>query len=161
MDIQLTQILFQLINFAVVVGALTYLLYKPVLKIFEERASKIAEGQKAAQEAIENNKNLEKIKNKMESDLKKERAKVLTQAQEEAKKKASDILATARANAKKDHEKLLKGWEVEKAQLLKNAKAEMTDAVIAVSAKVIGETLNTKVQEKLIDTELSSILKNI
>jgi len=161
MDIQLTQILFQLINFGVVVGALTYLLYKPVLKIFDERASKIAEGQKAAQEAIKNNEELEKVKTKMENDLKKERAKVLTQAQEEAKKKANDILSTARKEAKKEHEKLVSGWEKEKTQLLKEAKSEMTDAVIAVSAKVIGETLNVKAQEKLIDAELESILKNI
>ena len=37
----------------------------------------------------------------------------------------------------------------------------MTDAVIAISAKIIGKTLDKKAQQKLIDAELSSIIKNI
>lgn len=161
MDIQLTQILFQIINFSVVIGALTFLLYKPVLKIFDERAKRIEEGQKAAAEAIKTSEGLEKEKKKMESSLKKDRAKVLNEAQEQAKKKASDVLAKARKEAKEEHAKLLSGWEREKAQLLKEAKADMADAVIAVSAKVIGESLDSKAQQKLIDTELTSIIKSI
>jgi len=38
MDIQLPQIIFQIVNFGVVVGALTYLLYKPVKKMLDERS---------------------------------------------------------------------------------------------------------------------------
>lgn len=161
MDIQLTQILFQMINFSVVLGALTFLLYKPVLKIFDERAKRIEEGQKAAAEAIKKNDELEKAKKKMESSLKKDRAKVLNEAQEEAKKKAQNILSKARKESKEEHAKLLENWEKEKTQLLKGAKADMTDAVIAVSAKVIGKSLDSKAQQKLIDTELSSIIKSI
>lgn len=161
MDIQLTQILFQIINFSVVVGALTFLLYKPVLKIFDERAKRIQEGQKAAAEAIKNNEELEKAQKKMESSMKRERAKVLNEAQEEAKKKASDIVSKAKSDAKAEHKKLLENWEKEKAQLLKEAKSDMADAVIAVSAKVIGKSLDSKAQQKLIDSELSSIIKSI
>ena len=37
----------------------------------------------------------------------------------------------------------------------------MTDAVIAISAKVIGKTLDSKAQQKIIDAELGLIIKNI
>lgn len=161
MDIQLTQILFQAINFSVVLGALTYFLYKPVLKMFDERSKKIAEGQKAAEAAIKEKEELETQRKKMESDLKKERAEVLKEAQEEAKAKAQEIVAQAKKEAKAEKSKLVAAWEKEKAALLKEAKQDMADAVIAVSAKVIGKSLDTKAQQKLIDTELDTILKSL
>ncbi len=161
MDIQLTQILFQAINFSVVLGALTFLLYKPVLNIFDERSKKIAEGQKAAEAALKDKAELEDKRKKMESDIKKERAKVLKEAQEEAKVKATDLVAAARSEAKMEKSKLVASWEKEKAALLKETKQDMADAVIAVSAKVIGQSLDSKAQQKLIDTELETILKSL
>lgn len=161
MDIQLTQILFQIINFSVVLGTLTFLLYKPVLKIFDERAKRIEEGQKAAEEAIKSRDELDKEKKKLENEIKKERAKILNDAQDEAKKKAQDILSNARKETKEAQEKLLGAWETEKLQLLKDAKSEMSDAIIAISAKVIGKSLDSKSQQKIIDSELDLIIKNI
>lgn len=161
MDIQITQILFQIINFSVVLGALTFLLYKPVIKIFDERALRIEEGQKAAELAIKTKDELDKEKKKAENEHKKERAKIINDAQDEAKQRAQEIISTARKETKAEQEKLLDGWKEEKAQLLKEAKAEMTDAIIAISAKVIGKSLDSKAQQKLIDEEISLIIKNI
>jgi len=161
MDIQITQILFQIINFSVVMGALVYLLYKPVLKVFEERAQKIAEGQQAADAAIKEKNQLEVTRKRMESDLKKERAGVLKSAQDEAKEKAQEIVAAARIEAKEERSKLVEAWEKEKVALMKESKQDIADAVVAVSAKVIGKTLDVKAQQKLIDSELDSILKSL
>lgn len=161
MDIQITQILFQAINFSVVMGALTFLLYKPVLKMFDERSQKIAEGQKAAEAALKEKEELDQTRKKMESDLKRERATVLKEASEESKAQVQEIIATARKEAKEEKAKLLQAWEKEKTTLMNEAKQDMASAVIAVSTKVIGETLDTKAQQKLIDTELDSILKSL
>jgi F-type H+-transporting ATPase subunit b len=161
MDIQITQILFQAINFSVVLGALTYLLYKPVLKMFDERSQKISEGQKAAEAAIKDKDALDAKRKKMENDLKKERATVLNKAQEKAKDKAAEIVATAKKEAKAEKSKLVGAWENEKSALFKEAKKDMADAVIAVSAKVIGKSLDAKAQSKLIDSELETILKSL
>jgi F-type H+-transporting ATPase subunit b len=161
MDIQITQILFQAINFSVVLGALVYLLYKPVLKIFDERAQKIAEGQQAAEAAIKEKDELEQTRKKMESDLKKERANVLKTTQEEAKQQAQEIVAQAKKESKEERSKLVDAWQKEKAALMKESKQDMADAVIAVSAKVMGKALDIKAQQKLIDNELDSILKSL
>lgn len=161
MDIQITQILFQAINFSVVMGALTFLLYKPVLKMFDERSQRIAEGQKAAEAALKEKEELEQTRKKMESDLKKERATVLKNAQDEAKVKAQEILAQAKKEAKAEKSKLVESWEKEKVSMLKESKADMADAVMAVAAKVVGQSLDLKAQHKLIDTELETILKSL
>lgn len=161
MDIQWTQILFQAINFSVVLGALTFLLYKPVLKMFDERSQKIAAGQKAAEAALKDKDALDAKRRKMENDLKKERATVLNKAQEESKVNAAEIIAKAKKEAKAEKSKLIGAWETEKSALFKEAKKDMADAVIAVSAKVIGKSLDAKAQSKLIDTELETILKSL
>lgn len=161
MDIQLTQILFQIINFSVVVGALVFLLYKPVLKMFDERSEKIAQGLKAADAAIAEKNALESTRKKMESDIKKERATVLKEAQDEAKTLAQEIVATAKNEAKNEKSKLLDNWEKERISLLKETKNDMADAVVAVAAKVIGKSLDTKAHQKLIDDELETILKSL
>jgi F-type H+-transporting ATPase subunit b len=161
MDIQITQILFQAINFSVVLGALTFLLYKPVLKMFDERSRKIDEGQKAAQAVIKEKEELEQTRKKMENDLKKDRATVLKDAQNEASQKAQEIIAQAKKEAKEEKAKLMTSWEKEKLALLQDSKQDMADAVFAVSAKVIGKSLDTKAQQKLIDAEIDTILKSL
>ena len=161
MDIQITQILFQAINFSVVLGALTFLLYKPVLKIFDERSEKIAQGQKAAEAALSEKEALEETRKKVEADLKKERATLLRTAQDEAKQKAAELLEQAQKQIKAEKAQLLGAWEKEKATLMKQSKQEMADAVMAICAKVIGESLDPKTHKKIIDTQLDTIIKSL
>ncbi len=160
MDIKVTQILFQIVNFSVVVGALTYLLYKPVLKIFEERTRRIEEGQKAAEEALKSREELDKMKDEMQTALKKERAQVLKKAQEEAVEEGKKILAQAKQEALAESAKYVKKWETEKAALVSDLNQELVSAVIAATEKVISEKIS-KSDEKLVEAELTTILKTI
>jgi F-type H+-transporting ATPase subunit b len=163
MDIQLTQIIFQIINFGVVFGALVFLLYKPVLKIFDERAKRIEEGQKAAQQAIDAQENLSNMAAEAQKKLKKERASVLEKAQEEAKERAAQIIADAKAQAQEETEKSKKAWEEERRQLIKAARTEMAEAALKAAEVVTAGILKSdkKAQEKLIDAELEKMLKQI
>lgn len=159
MDIQLTQILFQIINFSVVVGAVSFLLYKPVLKIFDERAKRIAEGEKAAAKAQIAYNEIEKKQRQVESDLKKERNQVIKDAQLEAQERKDAIIADAKNQAKAEIAELKTQWENEKAMLFKKAEKDMAEAVMTVAEKVIADALNEKAASKLIDTELKKIIK--
>ncbi len=163
MDIQITQIIFQIINFSVVMGALGFLLYKPVLKIFDERALRIEEGQKAAQEAIEKRENLEKMEGEVQKKLKKDRVKILDEAQNEAKERAQAILAEAKEKAQAEIEKGKKSWQEERKQLMKEARTEMAEAAIKAAELIVGEALKAdkKAQQKLVDQELNRLLKQV
>jgi F-type H+-transporting ATPase subunit b len=161
MDIQLTQILFQAINFSVVVGALTYLLYKPVLKVFDERAKRIEEGQKAAEEALKSRDDIDKLRVEAQNNLKKERAKVLKTAQEEGEKRKEQILAKAKEQAQADLEKMRVSWEKERAQLLRDTKQEMLDAVVNAAQSVVSKSFTSKDQVKLAESEINTILKSL
>ena len=159
MDIQLTQILFQVINFSVVVGAVGYLLFKPVLKIFDERARRIAEGEKAAIKAQTAYAQIEQNRKTTEASLKKERSEIIKAAQVEAQERKEAILADAKAKAKAITAELKDQWEAEKIALYKKSQNEMTEAVITISEKVIASALDKKTAQKLIDTQLKEIIK--
>ncbi len=159
MDIQLPQILFQAINFGVVMGALTYLLYKPIQKLMDERATKIAEGQAAAETAVAERENLESQKRKLERENDKKAAELVERATEKAMTQKQDILAKAKTEAQAEVEKLKEQWSLEKAQLKQEMRQEMIEAVMAVTEKVIGQKLSDKADAKLIADELAKLAK--
>lgn len=161
MDIQLTQIIFQIINFFVVFGALTYLVYKPILKIFDERAKRIEEGQKAAEKAIESQQNLEELRKETQTQLKKERATTLSEAQAEAKKRSQEIVAEAHERAAQEMSQAKENWEKEKRQMIKESRGAMVDAVIETAQAVVGKFVDAKAHTQLIDTQLDAIVKKL
>lgn len=161
MDIQLTTILFQMLNFGVVVGALSVLLYKPVLKIFEERSKRIEEGQKAAEEAIEKQASLDQMQKDIQLKLKKEKTQVLEEAMEEAKAKRQEILAKTRKDAQAEVDKLRATWEEEKSQMIAGVRTDLVDAVVEATKSISMQTLDAKKDSALIDAELDKLLKQI
>jgi F-type H+-transporting ATPase subunit b len=159
MEIQPLQILFQIINFSVVLGALSYLLYKPILKIMDERARRIEEGQVAADKAVAEQSQAEEMKKQIKQKAEKEAAKILDEAQKEAQTKRATILAQAKEEALQEVDRLRTAWQDEKRKSVKEMKAQFTDAVIATSEKVINESVNAKTHSKLIDDEFDQLLK--
>ncbi len=161
MEIQLTNILFQIVNFGIVFGALVFLLYKPVLKLFEERSKRIAEGQKAAEEAIKEKEKIAALEEKTKKKLERKQAEILEKAVSEAEAEKQRIIEEAHQQAQEVVAKAQAKWEEEKERMKENMMAEMAEAVIKVSSKVIGENLDAKKHQKLIDQELAKILKEI
>jgi F-type H+-transporting ATPase subunit b len=161
MQIELTQILFQIINFGVVLGVLWYLLYKPVLKIFAERAKRIEEGQKAAAKALENQEMINEIKLKTEAESKKKASQVLKDASVEAENQKAAMIEAARTAAAAEVAKMKQAWASEKSQLIQNIRADVVETVMSASEKVIGKSLDSKTHSKLIDDELQQMLKSL
>lgn len=161
MEIQLPQIIFQIINFSVVVGALSFFLYKPVQKILDERANRIAEGQKAAEKAIADQAAMEDLKKTLKKDADKQAAAILEQANAEAKKQAQELLKQAQEHAQAELLKVQNEWNAEKKELVKDLKQQFADAVVSATEKVVGTSIDSKAHAKLIDQELTQLLQNI
>lgn len=159
MKIDFQDILFQIVNFSVVLGALTFLLYKPVLKIFAERSRRIEEGQKAAQKALEQQAKIDEIKQKTEAEMKKKAAQALKEATKEAAERKAELIAEAEVQAKAEIAKLKDAWKTEKEQQISELNKQVVTAVLAATEKVVGKSLTTKDHEKLIDAELKTVLK--
>ncbi|MFH2021816.1 MAG: ATP synthase F0 subunit B [Patescibacteria group bacterium] len=161
MDIQFPQILFQAINFLVVVGSLSVLLYKPILKVFDERSKRIAEGQKAAEEALVQREQIEVLGEKTKQELNEKSAQILDKATKEASTTKTQIIEEAKQQAQVEVELLKQKWVNEKEQMLKGMNDQLAEAVIQTSAKVVGTSLTSAQHSKLIDQELNLFLKQI
>ena len=110
--LQLPLLLAQVVNFGILMVALTYLLYKPVMKTLEERKQKIAAGVYAAQVAEEKALAADGLA-----------AKVVQGAETEAE----GIVGTARESAQIERTRIIKEAEVRAASVEKDAQARATE----------------------------------
>ena len=157
MEINIAQILFQIINFGVVAGALTVLLYKPILKTLKNRAEKIAESQKAAEQILTEKEALDKTKKQELEKAKKESSKLMTEAVKDADEKKAKLMTDARKEVKTYVEAEKEKWEKEKVQIMKNFQKELHEAVFLVTEKVLGKGIDEKTHSKLIDQSIEAL----
>lgn len=75
----------QIINFGLLLFILSKLLYKPVLRLFDERAKKIAQGLKAAEDSLKEKEKIEEMKKEEMKKNRQEMEKLLVQASQQAK----------------------------------------------------------------------------
>lgn len=106
-------LLIQAVNFGVLLAALTYFLYRPILGIIDERREKVAEGVRTAEEA----------------------ARKLADAEEESKglvgaaaRDAEQIVATARGRADEKGSEIVRAAEVKAQSVLKDAESRAEEA---------------------------------
>ena len=161
MEIQVPQILFQIINFGVVFGALSYLLYKPVLKILEERSNKVQEAQKIAEASFKEKAAIDEEKKKIKKDGEAEAAKIIDAAKKTAEAQAQQIMVEAKKQAKSEIERMKTAYVAQQQQAADNLKSEFNSAVLKVTAKVMGSVFDQKTHEKIINQELKTILQSM
>ena len=161
MDIQLPQIIYQLVNFGVVFGAVTYLLYKPVQKILDDRAKKIANSLEEVERIEIEKNNIDSLKNKVKNDADKTATLILEEAQKVADTKKKELVSKTRESLQVEVKKAQDAWQEEKKQLISDSKKKMVNAVVEVSSLIIGKKLDAKEDEKFIAQKLETALKEI
>lgn len=161
MEIQPLQIIFQIINFSVILGLLSYLLYKPILKVFEERSKRIEEGQKAAQDLIEEKAAIEALKLKTQKKLESEETKKLEQIATQVKEKKQELLAVAQEEVTKFVKGEEQKWQVEKQRRITSLKDELVSSIIMASEKVIDKKLTDTDKKNLVNEQLDIILARL
>jgi F-type H+-transporting ATPase subunit b len=92
-------LLVNIFNFAVLLIALTYILYKPVIKLLDERRAKIEKGLKDAELADKRLKEIEKEKEDIIAKAQKEAQDAIVKAQNLAKEERDKIIQEAQAKA--------------------------------------------------------------
>lgn len=136
-DIKLITI--QIINFVVLAGALSYLLYKPVLRILSEREEKIKQGVADAESAKNAKLAADEDRKAIVESAHKEAEAVSKRAEEHAQEKAGQIMT----NAEKEAAQALK-IAADKAEALKETARKESEAEIAKLAVLATEKMLKK-----------------
>lgn len=161
MDILVPQIIFQMINFLVVLGLLSYLLYKPILEIFKERADRIEKGQKAAQEAIEQKEKIALYEEKKRKELDKKVSSELETASKEADKYKDSLMEKAKDEVATYVDKQRQKWEQDRVQMLNQMQTSLVDTVVLATERVLSKKLTEKDKEQLVTEQLQQALQEL
>jgi len=132
-------IIIQVFNFGLLMVALSYFLYKPVLKMLNDREAKIAQGIKDAKEAEEMRLLATEEKKVIITAANQEAEAMATRAKEHAAVKAEEIVAAAEIKA----EQVVKDATLRTAELkaaaIKESEAEIAKLAILAAEKVLKE----------------------
>jgi len=154
LGINLPSLLAQIVNFAILLGILYLVAYKPVMRMFDERSRRIKESMEQTEEIKQQaEKAEEEFKKRIEQAGRKgqeiiDRA-VLTgeevgqKARAEAKKEAEALLARARAEIHRERD-----------EVIDELRQEFADLTILAAGKVIEQSLDKEAHRQLIDRVL-------
>ena len=94
-------LLINAVNFGLLLAALTYFFYKPMMRMLDERRSKIAHGVKSAAKAEAELKEIEASRGEKLAQAGKEADQVISEARRAAADKQREIMAQAEASAQR------------------------------------------------------------
>ncbi len=132
-------LLVQAVNFGVLLSALTYFLYKPILRIIDERRHAVAEGVRTAAEAARKLSDAESESKNLVGAASREAEQLVAAARSRADEKGAEIVRAAEMKAQaviKDAE--ARGEEA-KRQALEQSSNEIARAAMLAAEKLLRE----------------------
>lgn len=132
-------IVVQILNFAVLAAALSYLLYKPLIKILDEREAKIKQGMEDADAAAAARATADAERKEVLATAQKEAAEVHERAKTHAKEEAATIVQGAEARAASIVSSANDRGEQIKEQARAESEAEIAKLAVLAAEKVLRE----------------------
>ena len=136
---------------------LSFLLFNPVRDLLEKRRQRIVDDQESAkkerQEAIAYKEEYDKKLKEVD----KEAQEILSEARKKAKQNEAKIVAEAKEEAARIVARANAEVELEKKRALDDMKQEMITIASMMAEKVVSASIDTKVQQSLIDETLKEM----
>lgn len=157
MEIHIDQIIFQIINFSIIVLVLYKLVYGPVLKVLEQRSKKIEDGIKAAEKNLKVQGEIEEQKKDALTEARRQATSITKQTKKDAEVQAQEIIAKAKADAKTILDKERKAMEANLDQERMRLEKEFAALVTKTTAELLKKHLTTADQKKIIDAQINDL----
>lgn len=130
-------LLIQAVNFGLLLAALSYFLYKPILKIIDERRAKIAEGVRTAEAAAQRLAEAKKEGDTMVGDAAKQAEGLVASARMQAEKTGSEMMKDAQARADQLMSEARARAEEAKRQAMMESEKDITRAAMLAAEKIM------------------------
>ena len=153
MEIEVNQILFQVLNFGLLLFVLTKFLFKPILNILDTRADRVQKGLAAAEKSLKEQEKLEERKAKELAEAEKKASAIISASRAESKKLASEIVAAAKLESQKIADKQEADFMDKLNTLEKTMESRLADMVVATTKKALSDSLSA--------SELKSITSSV
>ncbi len=154
LGINLPTLLTQIVNFAILLGLLYLVAYKPIMRILDERSRKIKEGMEQTEFIKEQAAHAEEEVKKRLAAAAREGQEIIARAvrtgeeagrraQQEARQEADSLIARARVEIQRERD-----------EAVDELRREFADLAILAAGKVIDRSLDKKAHRQLIDKVL-------
>ncbi len=139
----------QVINFLILLFILTKLLYKPILKMFDERTKKIEKGLKDAEAASESRVKAEDEAEQIRQKAYKEANEILANSKKEADEEGKKIIADAHAEAQKIVTRGSEEVISMKQNLMRQTKSQISELISLSLDKITNRKIDTATRDRL------------
>lgn len=149
-DINLGTLLFQIVNFFVLVGILAKFAYKPLLKVLEDRRNKIASDLDNAAQARQS---AEQMKAEYEAQLSKARSEaqaIVDKAVKQTAKEGQAQLEAIRAQIAREKEVAQAEIANEREAAIRDMRNEVVTLSMAVAEKLLNKNMDSDMNAKLV-----------
>lgn len=151
LGISLTEFIFYMINFLILVGVLTKFLYKPFLNVLEERKKKIQDAFDSAE--LINRRADEKMANYTEriANVEEEGREIIKEAKQRAEVQAAEIIKEANEKAQNMIANAERQIELEKQKAVDDMKQQVAALAMMAAEKIVEHDIAQTGQEKIVD----------
>jgi F-type H+-transporting ATPase subunit b len=157
LGIRIDQIVFQIINFAIVFIVLSKFVYKPVLEFIKKQKKELGELDALAEESAKQKQDIEKLKQDAAVSAQKMQEQTLEKAQSEAYK----IIEGAKKTANAEGKRILQEYNEEAMQTQQAMVAKSKDEIYKQALKKTEDLLKTSItpaqQNKLMELSLERL----
>ena len=145
------------LNFAVLAAFMTYLLYKPVLKVLHNRANRV---ESDILTAAKDKKTAEELKTQYEQkvrDIELERSAILDEARKTANDKRNSILEEAKAEAQDLKNRANRDIASERERVKDEVHQAIVDISADMAAKLVAVTIDKNAHDKLFNEAMAEL----
>ena len=155
--VDVPKLLFQVINFLLLLYLLNRFLFKPVLKLLDERETRIRKGLEDA-EAAAHDRELAKAEREAALDEARNEAQaMIARATKIADDSRTEILAEAKAQAEKVTERAREEITAEKERAMSELRASVADLALQAAGRLVRSEMDTPTQRRLVEEFLTEV----
>ncbi len=155
LGINLPVLLFQVVNFGFLLFVLQRFVYKPILKILDERRERIREGLNAADRGREQAAEAERQALEQIEAARREGQTIIQNAQQIAQRLQEEGRQQAQQQAEVLLERARGEIQLERDNAIAELRREFADLTITAAEKVIGQSLDRNAHQRLIEQALA------
>lgn len=156
LGVSLPGLVAQLINFGILLVVLRLFLYKPVLRILDERKTRIEEGLNRAEQAAVAATQSQDEARRIIDEARGQGRELVANAQDAAARLRTELEERARADADQIVTRAREEVQAERDQAIQQLRREFSDLTVAAAERVIGQSLDRTAHQRLIDEVLVS-----
>jgi F-type H+-transporting ATPase subunit b len=155
LGINIGSLIAQLVAFIILLLVLQRFAYPVLTKTLDERQAKIREGVENAEKASQSLRDAEKRVEALMNDARAESQRVLTTATRAAERLKADIEQQAQQRGREIEQQASKRIEQQISQAKAELRAHVADLSIAAAERVIGQSLDSATNRRLVDEFVS------